>query len=188
MLRGLSKSILEKFPIELIWDYIGFALLQFLIWLENSRHPLNQSNPKLKPITSWSPASSRALVSWLFLLFTKFSLDLKSYAQASDRPLLLLWFWFYDTQSKSTLSVYSLTICLHVVYTGGILPLCQRRRLWCGEIQASGDCEEKRRRGVETWPSQVWSGVHRYQRQSKNFEVLQLWHLWWWGLQWVTPS
>ena len=34
-----------------------------MIGLENSRHPLNQSDAKLKTITAWSPAFSRALAS-----------------------------------------------------------------------------------------------------------------------------
>ena len=43
---------------------IGFALLRSVIGLENSRHPLNQSDAKLKPIATWSFAFSRACV-WL---------------------------------------------------------------------------------------------------------------------------
>ena len=34
-----------------------------MIGPENSRHPLNQSGAKLKTITAWSPAFSRALAS-----------------------------------------------------------------------------------------------------------------------------
>ena len=46
----------------------GFALLRPVIGPENSWHPLNQSNAKLKTITTWSPAFSRALGS--LLVFT----------------------------------------------------------------------------------------------------------------------
>ena len=46
----------------------GFALLRPVIGPENSWHPLNQSDAKVKTITTWSPAFSRALGS--FLVFT----------------------------------------------------------------------------------------------------------------------
>ena len=45
---------------KVIRDYIGFALLRSVIGLENSRHPLNQSDAKLKPIATWSLVFSRA--------------------------------------------------------------------------------------------------------------------------------
>ena len=44
----------------------GFALLRTVIGLENLRLFLNQSDAKLKPIATWSPAFSRALGSGLF--------------------------------------------------------------------------------------------------------------------------
>ena len=64
---------------KVIRDCIGFALLRSVIGLENSRHPLNQSNTKLKPFATWSLAFSRAsgrlhvftLSShWLLVIFT----------------------------------------------------------------------------------------------------------------------
>ena len=45
---------------KVIRDCIGFALLRSVIGLENLRHPLNQSDAKVKPITTWSLAFSRA--------------------------------------------------------------------------------------------------------------------------------
>ena len=45
---------------KVIRNCIGFALLRSVIGLENSRHPLNQSDAKLKPIATWSLAFSRA--------------------------------------------------------------------------------------------------------------------------------
>ena len=57
---------------------IDFVLLHSVIGPENSRHSLNQSNVKLKPIAAWSPAFSRALGSlvdftlssrWFFKVF-----------------------------------------------------------------------------------------------------------------------
>ena len=45
---------------KVIRDYIGFALLRSVIGLENSRHPLNQSDAKLKPIATLLLVFSRA--------------------------------------------------------------------------------------------------------------------------------
>ena len=45
---------------KVIRDCIGFALLRSVIGLENSRHPLKQSDAKVKPIATWSLAFSRA--------------------------------------------------------------------------------------------------------------------------------
>ena len=49
---------------KVIRDCIGFALLCPVSGLENSRHLLNQSDTKLKPIATWLLAFSRAL-GWL---------------------------------------------------------------------------------------------------------------------------
>ena len=72
------------------------CLTSFCDWSKkNSRHSLNQSDAKLKPTTTWSPAFSRALGSlvvvtlnfqWLFWLVVVITLV-----------------WFYDTQSKRAL-------------------------------------------------------------------------------------
>ena len=54
---------------------LSFALLRVVIGLENWRHLFNQSDAKLKPITTWSPAF---LVLWLaWLVCFEFSLVLK---------------------------------------------------------------------------------------------------------------
>ena len=45
---------------KVIRDFIGFGSLCIVIGLENSRHPLSQSDAKLKPIAIWSLAFSRA--------------------------------------------------------------------------------------------------------------------------------
>ena len=45
---------------KVIRDCIGFALLLSVIGLENSRHPLNQLDAKLKPIATWLLSFSRA--------------------------------------------------------------------------------------------------------------------------------
>ena len=49
---------------KVIRNCIGFALLSYVIVPENLRYSLNQSDAKLKAITTWSPAFSRALVSY----------------------------------------------------------------------------------------------------------------------------
>ena len=73
-----------------------------MIGPENSHHSLNQSDAKLKPIMNRSLAFSRALgkFGWFYL---KFLLALNSTFLSSDRPLWLLWFLFYDAQSKGAL-------------------------------------------------------------------------------------
>ena len=45
---------------KVIRDCIGFALLRSVIGQENSRHPLSQSDAKVKPIATWLLAFSRA--------------------------------------------------------------------------------------------------------------------------------
>ena len=45
---------------KVIGDCIGFALLRSVIGLKNSRHPLNQSDAKVKPIATWLLTFSRA--------------------------------------------------------------------------------------------------------------------------------
>ena len=45
---------------KVIRNSVGFALLRSVIGQENSRHPLRQSDAKLKPIATWSLAFSRA--------------------------------------------------------------------------------------------------------------------------------
>ena len=47
---------------KLIQDCFGFTELCIAASVENLRHPLNQSNAKLKPITRRQLAFSRALV------------------------------------------------------------------------------------------------------------------------------
>ena len=59
----LTVNSLEQFSTvsKVIRDCIGFALLRSVIGQENSRHPLNQSDAKLKAMVTWSLAFSRAL-------------------------------------------------------------------------------------------------------------------------------
>ena len=80
---------LEQFPLSVesypIW--IDFALLRFVIG------PVNPSDAKLKPTTSWSPAFSRALGS--LLAFTlSFHWFFKGIFLSDWPPLRQLWFGF----------------------------------------------------------------------------------------------
>ena len=79
-----------------------FVLLRSVIGPEDSRQSLNQSDAKLKPITTRSPAFSRALGD--LAVFTLSSLAIKGiFNLSSDLPLWLLWFWLWDTQWKGVL-------------------------------------------------------------------------------------
>ena len=69
-LRNLSQ-------IALVLPYFA------VIGPENSRHSLNQSDAKLKPTTTWSPAFSRAL-GRVVVFYSEFSLALKSILLSSD--------------------------------------------------------------------------------------------------------
>ena len=51
--------------VEIIRDFYGFAMCYPVIGPENSCQSLDQSNAKLSPITTWSPAFSRAFYGWL---------------------------------------------------------------------------------------------------------------------------
>ena len=64
-----SVSVLEKFLVESRKRLeIALILHYFALWLVQKTHATNQSDAKLKPITTWSPAFSRALV--ILVVFT----------------------------------------------------------------------------------------------------------------------
>ena len=54
--------------LKVIGDCTCLALTRSMIGAENLRHSVNQSDAKLTPITTWSPAFSRALGSLVFIL------------------------------------------------------------------------------------------------------------------------
>lgn len=83
---------------KVIWDCVGFALLRSMIGSENSRYSLNQSDVKLKPVTTESRAFSRALRSLLvsFLIAYWFS----RYSLFPDGPFRKFWFLFYENHLK----------------------------------------------------------------------------------------
>ena len=86
---------------KVIRDCIGFALTCSVIGLENSHHLLNQSDANLNQSRlghSRFPALEATYKYLLWVLLLACDVNL-----CWDWLLWLLWFWFYDTQSKSTL-------------------------------------------------------------------------------------
>ena len=94
-----SVRAIFKWVSKVIRDCIGCPFLCSVIGLGNSRHTLNQSDAKLKPIPIWSPAFSRAL-GWLVVrtLSSHWVLDLFSFLLIGCCDSLV---FLYDTQSKS---------------------------------------------------------------------------------------
>ena len=89
--------------------FFGFALLCSLIGSKNSRHFLNQSEAKLKPIANWSHAFSRAWrwlhvfassSDWFFVLFASVVIGQSDY---------------YYTHLKTAL--YSFYICVEFLWS-----------------------------------------------------------------------
>ena len=97
-----QRSLFLKWVSNEIQNNRCFVLLRSVIGPEDSRQSLNQSDAKLKPITTWSPAFFRALGD--LAVFTLSSLAIKGiFNLSSDLPLWLLWFWLWDTQWKGVL-------------------------------------------------------------------------------------
>ena len=94
-----SVRAIFKWVSKAIRDCIGCPFLCSVIGLGNSRHTLNQSDAKLKPIPIWSPAFSRAL-GWLVVrtLSSHWVLELFSFLVIGCCDSLV---FLYDTQSKS---------------------------------------------------------------------------------------
>ena len=78
---NLSFPCAVRVDFNWVLTIIGFALFRIVIGPETMRHCVNQSDAKLKLITTWSPIFSRALGSlfgftlsshWLFRLFSFF--------------------------------------------------------------------------------------------------------------------
>ena len=97
-----QRSLFVKWVSNEIQNNRCFVLLRSVIGPEDSRQSLSQTDAKLKPITTWSPAFSRALGD--LAVFTLSSLAIKGiFTLSSDLPLWLLWFWLWDTQWKGVL-------------------------------------------------------------------------------------
>ena len=96
----ITTTAIFNWVSKAIQDYFGFALLRYVIGPENWCHFLSQSDFKPKPITTWSPAFSRAL--GCLIVFT-----LSSHWLWRVFSFLLIgcWFWIYDTQLKSALRI-----------------------------------------------------------------------------------
>lgn len=91
---------ISSWTLNLILDCIGFALLCYLIGLENSCQSINQSEVKTKPMVPRSQAFFRA---WAHVLVWTLSSQWLNIFLGSDWPLWLPWFGFYIIQSKSAL-------------------------------------------------------------------------------------
>lgn len=86
---------------KVIWDCVGFALLRSMIGSENSRYSLNQSDVKLKPVTTESRAFSRALRSLLvsFLVLIG-SLGILSFLMGRSETLVFVLRKSFETRSN----------------------------------------------------------------------------------------
>lgn len=95
---------------KVLWDCICFASLRSVIGPEHLRHTFNQSGLWLKPITTWSPPFSRVFPRFgqFGCFYFEVSSTLIGICLCFNRPLRLhvyvIWFWFYDTQWKCTLT------------------------------------------------------------------------------------
>ena len=80
--------------LKIILDWLSFTLIPSVIGSENSCPFLNQSDVKLKAITTWSPAFSRALGSLVgFTLSNHWLLKVFSYFLITCWDCFN-WFWF----------------------------------------------------------------------------------------------
>ena len=78
-------------------DRFSFALLRSVISKEESSHFLNQSDSQAKPVATWSPAFSRALVSLLFLLCVLIRTALcADHVSAKSNLFVFVLFLFFD--------------------------------------------------------------------------------------------
>ena len=69
--------------------------------LKNSRHLLNQSDAKSKPIATWSHAFSRACLAPVTGICFEFSLVIALFTFVVIGHCNCFWFWFYDTQTET---------------------------------------------------------------------------------------
>ena len=65
----LAKWEIINWVLKVIRGCFSFSFLRSMIGPENPLHSFNQSDAKLKPITTWSPAFSRALEILVVLLW-----------------------------------------------------------------------------------------------------------------------
>ena len=99
-----------------IRDCIGCPFLCSVIGLGNSRHTLNQSDAKLKPIPIWSPAFSRAL-GWLVVrtLSSHWVLELFSFLLIGCCDSLV---FFYTTLNRKAFVTDDLFFCFYTQCDG----------------------------------------------------------------------
>ena len=106
------------------------ALLHSVIGSENSRHSLNQSDAKIKPISTWSPAFSRALGSlvfalsshWLLKVFSSLPIGCYDYIgldlrhSIEKRFVSFRWFFMDRSNRFFTLNFFSAIFVLYYLF------------------------------------------------------------------------
>ena len=107
----------------------GFALFLFVIGPENSRHFLNQSDAKLKPIATWLLASSRALVTCIFPRFDYVRFP-ALWLPAFSRALITCVSHALVSLPVSSQRLFSLFLVSHWDYNGFGLTTLNRRELF----------------------------------------------------------
>ena len=164
---GYNRTIFKWVSKEIgDWFFFCFTSLWLIGKKKNSRHSLNQSDAKLKPNTSWSPAFFPRFRQFACFHF-EFSLAFDDNFLSSPWPLWLLWFWFYETQLKSALHIASSQI------KNFFSPFCADQELkvnfvWDGCIQSWLWSWLILPRPALTWRHVSWNKV-------KHLELSVLW-------------
>ena len=127
-------------------------MLYFALWLaqKNSRHSLNQSDAKVKPTTTWSPAFSRALgslivsnlsIHWLLKLFSfhligrcdNFVLVLRPSIEKREVSFGFILDLALDCQNSSGCQEFYLcSVCFFVSLSARTQYTCEGRLSWWG--------------------------------------------------------
>ena len=117
-------GVVFKLVSKAIRNWTGFALLWSVIGPKNSLHPLDQSDVKLKPFTSWSPTRFLPAL-WAVIWFTKvFSFWLALVITLG----LVLRHWIEKRSTKKSIGwlvnlLFLLTLRIHVTGTNIYLVL-----------------------------------------------------------------
>ena len=123
MLRPIPISyLIGAFVSEVsrvIWDCIGVDLLHSVIGSENSRHSVNQSDARLKPFMTWSPAFRALKTVCLFLL----SVLIDSWG---NLPFLLIGWLPHSIEKRYTYTILTLYLSISIHFFSQKLDLPQK--------------------------------------------------------------
>ena len=129
-----TNRVIFNWVSKVIRDCIGFALLCSVSGLENSRHLLSHIRYKTK--------TNRDLVTRVFprlrpvtCVYFDFSLAPSDIFVCSNWPLWFLWFWFYDTQSKSALRWGELLVYMLWIITARMKLITCIIKIWRNWIE-----------------------------------------------------